>query len=105
MGLRRRRRWSSSGVPALSAVALQQPALTETHGERWLLLSLVHAYAMAVATSSVLTMFERTGEPCVWQGLTCFAASKLASVIAETLGNLERVLAPLGHGSGARHVY
>ena len=66
---------------------------------------LMHAYATAVATSSVLTMFERTGEPCVWQGLTCFAASKLASVIAETLGNLERVLAPLGHGSGARHVY
>ena len=36
---------------ALSAVALQQPALTETHGERWLLMPLVHAYAMAVATS------------------------------------------------------
>ena len=41
------------GPRALSAVALQQAALTETHGERWLLLPLMHAYAIAVVTSYV----------------------------------------------------
>ena len=46
---------------ALSAVALQQPALTETHGERWLLLPLMHAYAMAVVSSEVRCMRTRPG--------------------------------------------
>ena len=66
---------------------------------------LMHAYATAVETSYCVVERVRGQASCVLAGLTCFAASKLASGIAEALGNLERVLAPLGHGSGARHVY
>ena len=47
------------GPRALSAVPLQQAALTETHGERWLLLPLMHAYAIAVVTSYVRCMCMR----------------------------------------------
>ena len=69
------------------------------------LLPLRHAYRMAVATSNALYV-ERSGEPCVWQGLTTSPArlSRLASVIAQTLGNLGRVALPWGMVLGMTRV-